>query len=79
MNQNQEEINFGAGAELTQEEQQKFVRKGKRRNGFFIPGSSNPMVAKMFCDAVQKECFGVKVEEEHQAEPIEVENPEDQM
>ena len=54
MSQANNEINFGAGAELTVEEQQNFVRKGKRRNGIFVPGSSDPMVAKMFCDSVQK-------------------------
>jgi hypothetical protein len=64
---------------MAPEEQQKFVRKGKRRNCFFIPGSSDPMVAKMFCDSVQQECFGVKVEQQAElvGEAMEIENPEE--
>lgn len=60
MSEFESEINQGAGAE-----DQKFIRKGKRRNCIFIPGSSDPTVAKLFCDSIQKECFDVKIEEEN--------------
>ena len=30
-------------------------RRGKRRNCMFIPGTSNPLVAKMFSDSLMKE------------------------
>lgn len=45
------------------------ARKGKRRNCMIVPGSSNPMVAKMFADNLMKEVLGEKIE-------IDEENPE---
>jgi len=44
-------------------------RKGKRRNCMVVPGSSNPMVAKMFSEALMKEVFGEK-------QAVDEENPE---
>lgn len=44
------------------------VRRSKRRNCMVIPGTSDPMAAKLFSEALMKEVFG-KVE----ADP---ENPE---
>lgn len=38
-------------------------RRGKRRNCMFIPGTSDPLVAKMFSLALMKEVLG-KTEEE---------------
>jgi hypothetical protein len=32
----------------------KFVRSNKRRNGMIIPGTSDPLVAKMFADTIKK-------------------------
>ena len=29
-------------------------RRGKRRNCMFVPGTSNPLVAKMFSDSLMK-------------------------
>lgn len=46
------------------------ARRGKRRNCMFIPGTSDPLVAKMFSLALMKEVLG-KTEQE--AVP---ENPE---
>jgi hypothetical protein len=45
------------------------VRRSKRRNCMLIPGSSDPMVAKLFSEAMMKEVFGSKVEADE-------ENPE---
>lgn len=47
------------------------ARKGKRRNCMVIPGTSDPLVAKLFSQALMKEALG-KVEEAAPAE-----NPED--
>lgn len=38
-------------------------RRGKRRNCMFIPGTSDPLVAKMFSHALMKEVLG-KTEQE---------------
>lgn len=34
------------------------VRRTKRRNCMVVPGSSDPMVAKLFSEALMKEVFG---------------------
>jgi hypothetical protein len=69
---NEEKIEF-ANAEpvLTEEEVAAAVpaRRGRRRNCMVIPGSSDPMVAKLYSEALMKEVFGSKQE----ADP---ENPE---
>jgi hypothetical protein len=36
------------------------ARKGKRRNCMIVPGSSNPLVAKLFADNLMKEVLGEK-------------------
>jgi hypothetical protein len=45
------------------------VRRSKRRNCMMIPGTSDPMVAKLFAETLMKEVFG-KVE----ADPYNPEN-----
>lgn len=40
------------------------VRQGKRRNCMVIPGTSDPIVAKLFCDSLMKEVFGTKQEKD---------------
>lgn len=37
-------------------------RKGKRRNCMIVPGSSNPLVAKLFAHNLMKEVLGEKHE-----------------
>ena len=37
-------------------------RKGKRRNCMVVPGSSNPIIAKMYSQALMKDLFGAKKE-----------------
>jgi hypothetical protein len=63
MSNQEQEINYGAGAEMSIEHQQQFKRSGKRRNCFFVPGSSDPNVAQKFSDSLYKECFGEKNQE----------------
>ena len=38
-------------------------RKGKRRNCIFVPGTSNPQVAKLYAETMLKEILGEKHEE----------------
>jgi len=38
------------------------ARRGKRRNCMIIPGTSNPVVAKLFADTLMKEVLGEKHE-----------------
>ena len=38
------------------------ARRGKRRNCMFIPGTSDPMVAKLFSQALLKEVLGKEEE-----------------
>jgi hypothetical protein len=40
------------------------TRKGKRRNCMVIPGTSDPMVAKIYSENLMKQVFGVKTEED---------------
>lgn len=63
-----------AGVECEAEEVAGAVpaRRGKRRNCMVIPGTSDPLVAKMFSHALMKEVLG-KVQE---AAP---DNPEDKV
>ena len=46
----QDELNNQAGVQ----------RKGKRRNAFIVPGSSDPMIGKLFWENLQKQSFGPK-------------------
>ena len=46
------------------------ARKGKRRNCMVIPGTSDPLIAKMFSQALMKEVLG-------KSEEAAPENPED--
>ncbi len=36
------------------------VRKGKRRNCMVVPGSSDPLVAKIYSENLMKQVFGTK-------------------
>ena len=47
MSEQSNDINLNAAAPT-------FQRRGQRRNCFFVPGSSDPLVAQKFCDSVQK-------------------------
>jgi hypothetical protein len=38
------------------------VRKGKRRNGMVVPGSSDPLVAKLYSDHLMEQVFAPKQE-----------------
>lgn len=64
------EEEFAAGAQPMEEEPAAPVaRRGKRRNCMVVPGSSNPLIAKMYAEALMKEVFP----EKHQ---MDEENPE---
>ncbi len=61
MNEEKKE-QFNAAPEPIEEEFAGAVppRKGKRRNCIFIPGTSDPLVAKLYAQTMLKEILGQK-------------------
>ena len=51
---NNEEIEFASASPIEEEAAAIPVRRGKRRNCMVIPGTSDPIVAKLYSEALLK-------------------------